>query len=598
MLEGGQGDRRRAADGIGLPGRLAQSQRVDDAFLGDDLDTPERSPQVLQLHEAAGQRLDRKALDVAELGRGFRGRRRRAVRVVPGVNRGHCGHGVAPVGLLESRNDSACPPVGRDQEKKQPFVRRELVRRDPLQRRSRSQRQSVDAALADALLQSFQMVGLNCHVALFRLPVSMSSDPINEAMRAPSARLDHPRPPGNMRAMELSIDKSYDTLRDEVRSFLESHRDLAVAAGVGARDAEQSAAWQKALVEGGWVGRTIPRDYGGFGAQPDLLEAIVIEEEFERAGVSLGMQNQGISMLVPTLLEYGNEEQKRQHIGTTLRAETIWCQGYSEPGSGSDLASLQTRGELRGDEYVINGQKIWTSTAHLADMMFALVRTEPDAGKHGGISYILLSMDTPGIEVRPLKTMTGESSFNEVFFTDVRVPRQNLVGNPGQGWEIATYLLRHERAMLGRTNQTESFLSSCVDVLRETGLIQDPVYRDRLVTLQGRALAMKYHSLRLLTNTLKKRGSGVSSLIVKLNGCQLNYDVCALAIDAMNERGILKAGSRRVRDDGAWQNNYMYALGLIIGGGTAQIQKNIISEVGLGMPREPKPAHAPTAKGA
>ena len=397
--------------------------------------------------------------------------------------------------------------------------------------------------------------------------------------------------------MELTIDSSYDTLRDEVRTFLQDHQDILVPAAVGGRDPDQLAAWQKALVENGWVGRTIPKDYGGFGAEPDLLSAIVIEEEFASAGASLGMQNQGISMLIPTLIHYGSEEQKQRHIGSTLSAETIWCQGYSEPGAGSDLASLTTRGVLDGDDYVINGQKIWTSTAAQADMMFALIRTEMDAGKHGGITYILLKTDTPGIEIRPLKTMTGDSTFNEVFFTDARVPRQNVVGSPGQGWEIATYLLRHERAMLGRTANTENFLRSCVEILEETDLLQDPIYRDRLVRLQGRVLAMKYHGLRLLTDTLKKRQSGVSSLIVKLNGCQLNYDVCALAIDALNERGILKVGSRRVRDQGAWQGNYMYALGLIIGGGTAQIQKNIISEVGLGMPREPKLAHA-TGRGA
>ncbi|MEM1245701.1 MAG: acyl-CoA dehydrogenase family protein [Acidobacteriota bacterium] len=392
--------------------------------------------------------------------------------------------------------------------------------------------------------------------------------------------------------MQLTIDASYEPLRNEVRSFLDAKKDVAISAAVGAKDPAAVAAWQKELVDSGWVGRTIPKEYGGYGADPDLLAAIVIEEEFAEAGVSLGMANQGISMLIPTLLQYASEEQKQSFIGPTLAAETIWCQGYSEPGSGSDLASLQTRGVLDGDEYVINGQKIWTSTAHEADMMFGLIRTEMDAGKHGGITYILLSMDTPGIEVRPLKTMTGESSFNEVFFTDVRVPRSNVVGVPGQGWEIATYLLRHERAMLGRTTQTETFLASCVDILRETGLLDDPLYRDRLMKVQGRTIAMKYHGLRLLTDTLKKRPSGVSGLITKLNGCQLNYDVCELAIDALNERGILKAGSRRVRDGGAWQGNYMYALGLIIGGGTAQIQKNIISEVGLGMPREPKVPNA------
>ena len=198
---------------------------------------------------------------------------------------------------------------------------------------------------------------------------------------------------------------------------------------------------------------------------------------------------------------------------------------------------------------MINGQKIWTSTAREADMMFCLVRTEPEAEKHAGISYILIDMKTPGIEVRPLKTMTGDASFNEVFFTNVRVPRENLVGDRGRGWEIATYLLRFERSMLGRSNQTETFLAGCIEVLGEAGLLDNPVYRDRLMRLEARVLAMKYHGLRLLTDRLRGRESGVSGLITKLNGCQLNYDLCALAIDAMGERGALKRGSRHVRDD-------------------------------------------------
>ena len=247
---------------------------------------------------------------------------------------------------------------------------------------------------------------------------------------------------------------------------------------------------------------------------------------------------------------------------------------------------------LDGDEYVINGQKIWTSGAREAEMMFALIRTEADAGKHGGISYLVLPMDTPGLDVRPLMTMTGDASFNEVFFTDVRVPATNVIGRPGQGWEVGTYTLRFERNMLGRSNATENYMAGCVDILRETGLIDSPVYRDRLLKLEGRVQAMKYHQLRLLTDRLKKRDSGAGGLIVKLNNCQLNYDVCDLAIDAMAERGVLRRGSKHVRDYGNWQRNYMYALGLIIGGGTAQIQKNIIGERGLGLPREPKPAVA------
>ncbi|REJ84704.1 MAG: acyl-CoA dehydrogenase [Acidobacteria bacterium] len=386
--------------------------------------------------------------------------------------------------------------------------------------------------------------------------------------------------------MDLDIGPEYDGLRQQVRSFLDRHRDLAVPAGPGSgATMEQRLAWQDLLVDGGWVGRTIPERYGGAGQQPDLLGDLVIEEEFRRAGVSQGIANQGISMFVPTLLHYGDEEQKQLWVEPTMRGRLLWCQGYSEPGSGSDLASLQTRGRRDGDDYVINGQKIWTSTAQIADMMFGLIRTEPEAGKHGGISYMVIPMQTPGIEVRPMRQMTGESDFNEVFFTDARVPAGNVIGEPGQGWEIGTATLRFERDMLGRSAQAETFLDGAERILRETGKIDHPVWRDRLMRLRARALAMKFHRYRMLTDRLRGRDSGASGLITKLNGCQLNYDICALAIDAMGERGILRRGSAHVRDDGEWQIQYMYALGLIIGGGTAQIQKNIIAQRGLGLPR-------------
>ena len=395
-----------------------------------------------------------------------------------------------------------------------------------------------------------------------------------------------------MPAMDVTLGEQYDSLRKEIREFLGAHKEQRISTELGAVSGPEGrkklAAWQRLLVDHGYVGRTVPKEFGGFGAEPDVLEALVIEEEFRTAGISLGMQNQGIGMFVPTLMHYGTDEQKRRYIGPTLRGEMIWCQGYSEPGSGSDLASLKTKGVLDGDFYVVNGQKIWTSTAKSADMMFALVRTEANAGKHAGITYMVLSMETPGLDVRPLKQMDGNQEFNEVFFTDVRVPRENVIAQPGQGWEVGTYTLRHERAMLGRPHQSERFYNNLVEVLRETGLITDPIFRDRLMELQGRLLAMKYHGLRLLTDTLKKRESGVGRLVVKLNGCQLNYDLCGLAIEALGTRGLLTRGSKHVRDHGAWQEQYMYALGLIIGGGTAQIQKNIISEVGLGMPREPK----------
>ncbi|MDR3511159.1 MAG: acyl-CoA dehydrogenase family protein [Caulobacteraceae bacterium] len=393
--------------------------------------------------------------------------------------------------------------------------------------------------------------------------------------------------------MDLAYGPKYEAFRDEVRAFLAAHKDQAPRGGeqtmAGGR------AWQKLLIEHGYAARTIPRAYGGYGAEPDILESRIIAEEFVAAGAPMGMANQGISMLVPTLLELGTEEQRKQWIGPTIRGEVIWCQGYSEPGSGSDLASLKTRASEDGDDFLINGQKIWTSTAHLADMIFCLVRTEPDAPKHQGISYLLFSMKTPGIEVRPLVTMTGAAEFNEVFFTDVRVPKSQIVGERGQGWQVANATLKHERGMLGDPNQAGSRLKALIELARtETvggeRLIDNPVWRDRLLKLQARVYAMEFHGLRLLTGRLKGEAPGLPGLIVKLMGCELNHQLAAFAIDALGELGVLYGESPHLRNHGNWQRNYMFDLGLIIGGGTAQIQKNIISERGLGMPREPKPA--------
>ncbi|MFQ5477909.1 MAG: acyl-CoA dehydrogenase family protein [Candidatus Binatia bacterium] len=389
--------------------------------------------------------------------------------------------------------------------------------------------------------------------------------------------------------MDLSFGPEYQAFRKRVRDFLDAYSERAPSSSMRVVEhGDRLLEWQKLLIEHGYAARTIPREYGGFGAEPDLLETIIIAEEFHAARVSQGIVGQGINMLVPTLLQYGTEGQKRRYVPPTIRGEMIWCQGYSEPDAGSDLASLRTSAVLEGDEFVINGQKIWTSTAEAADMMFIMVRTESDAPKHKGISYMVVSMDTPGIEVRPLRTMIGTANFNEVFLRDVRVPRSNLIGERGQGWEIGKTTLVHERNFLGSTSQTETMFQHCIDVLRDYGKLDDPVYRDRLMTLQARVLSMKYHALRLLTDKLKARSSGPAGLVTKLNGCQLNNDICALALDAMEEFGLLRGKSLHARERGVWQNQYMFQLGMIIGGGTAQIQKNIISEIGLGMPREPQ----------
>ncbi len=398
--------------------------------------------------------------------------------------------------------------------------------------------------------------------------------------------------------MDLEYGERYEAFRQKVRDFLEKHRPEETQPLLAERRREQRIRWLSLQIEHGYWGRTIPREYGGYGAAPDLLETVIMDEEFNRAGLVRGLPAQGPSMLVPTLLEHGSEEQKRRWIGPTLRSEVMWCQGYSEPGAGSDLASLQTVAREEGPDFVINGQKIWTSTADKADMMFALVRTEPEAPKHAGISYLLIPMDTPGIEVQPLRTMAGEigeNSFNQVFFREVRVPQTNVVGRRGEGWKIANTTLKHERNSLN-ANAEGLWIRLTRLMQRETvngsPAIANPVYRDRLMRLQARALSMKHHGMRMLTCSLRGESPGVAGLVTKLQNCQLNFDMAALALDVMGELGSLYDHAKYERERGFWQAHSFFSLGLIIGGGTAQIQKNIIAERGLGMPREPKPARA------
>ena len=394
--------------------------------------------------------------------------------------------------------------------------------------------------------------------------------------------------------MDLSLGPHYEEFRARVRGFLDAHAATAPRGILNLR-APETLAWQKTLIENGYAGRTIPREYGGYGAPADILEMRIIAEEFASAQIPQGLAGQGITMLIPTLLEFGTEAQREQFIAPTLRGELIWCQGYSEPNAGSDLASLKTHAVLDGDEWVINGQKIWTSTAHLADWMFCLVRTEPDKPKHEGISFLLLPMSTPGIEVRPLVTMTGDASFNEVFFTDVRVPAGQIIGRRGDGWKVANTLLGHERGMLGNPNLTLQRFNALVELMREetldgSRLIDNPVWRERLMQIQGRMMALRANDLRLLSARANGTTAPLAAMVVKLQGTELRHDLEGLAIDALGELGVLYRGSPLLRDSGYWQQHHMYFLGLIIGGGTSQIQKNIIAERGLGMPREPRAA--------
>tara|TARA_B100001173_G_scaffold87631_2_gene75329 strand:+ start:406 stop:1650 length:1245 start_codon:yes stop_codon:yes gene_type:complete len=352
--------------------------------------------------------------------------------------------------------------------------------------------------------------------------------------------------------------------------------------------------WQKILIKNGYFARSIPKEYGGYGGDIDIIKNRIIAAEFASNRIPSPMGGQGIDMLVPTLLELGTEEQKQQYIKPTLHGEMIWCQGYSEPNAGSDLASLQTKGELIDGNWVINGQKIWTSTAQYSQMMFCLVRTEPDAPKHAGISYLLIPMDTPGIEIRPLVDMTLNAGFNEVFFTDVTIPEANIIGKRGEGWAVANATLGHERGSLTDPNATMNRLNMLIDRMKQETIngekvINNPAYRDKLIKLQGKVMAFQSNSLRVLSAKLNQgQNVKMAGMIQKLIGTELRHELEGFGIDVMGELGTLYDGSPNLRDGGSWQFTYMYYLGLIIGGGTSQIQKNIISERGLGMPREPK----------
>ena len=403
--------------------------------------------------------------------------------------------------------------------------------------------------------------------------------------------------------MDLEYGPQYEDYKKEVQAFCDKYKGIQFSdtAKIPLTSNNKSGGpsmsrsdWQKTLIENGYFARSIPKEYGGFGGESDVIKSRIAATEFSNSGIPGPMGGQGIDMLVPTLLELGTEEQKNKYIKPTLYGEMIWCQGYSEPNAGSDLASLQTKGELIDDQWVINGQKIWTSTAQYSQMMFCLVRTEPEASKHAGISYLLVPMDTPGLEIRPLVDMTLKAGFNEVFFTDVTIPGDNIVGNRGEGWAVANATLGHERGSLANPNATMNRLNLLIDRMKKETingetLIENPIYRDRLLQLQGKVMAFQSHALRVLSAKLNPgQDVKVGKMIQKLIGTELRHELEGLGIDIMGELGTLYEDSPHLRDGGSWQFTYMYFLGLIIGGGTSQIQKNIISERGLGLPREPK----------
>jgi len=404
--------------------------------------------------------------------------------------------------------------------------------------------------------------------------------------------------------VNLEYSAEYQQFRDEVRRFLAEHwsaedaarqsdgDDVASYTG-GAPLDERATAFRKKAIERGYLYRHVPRRYGGSEQPPDPLKATIIAEEFRRARAPYEIMGQGPSMLVPTLLEHGTEAQKERFISGTLLGSIRWCQGYSEPGAGSDLASLRTRAVLEGDYWVVNGQKIWTSSAQTANWMFALVRTEPDQPKHDGISYLLIEMSTPGIDVRPLRQMTGDADFNEVFLENVRVPAANIVGKRGQGWIVSRSTLKHERALIGGAHLTRRAFDGLVMLARALErqgrpTIEDPLVRNRLVELEARLLANEYQGYRLLTMSARGEEHGRAGMVMKLASTQLGYDIAKRAMDVIGDKALLAVGEPTAPAMGMFGSAYMWSLGVLIAGGAANIQRNIIAERGLGLPRDGK----------
>jgi len=381
--------------------------------------------------------------------------------------------------------------------------------------------------------------------------------------------------------------------RAEARSWLTQHATLITAATPrrspwgGVDEAEHVKAckqWQHTLYDGGWAGITWPKAYGGRGAS--AIEAAIFNQEQAKFDVSAGIFAVGIGMVGPTLIAHGTDEQKERYLDRMLRGEEVWCQLFSEPGAGSDLAGLGTRAVRDGDEWVVNGQKVWNSGAHFSDLGILLARTDPSQPKHRGITYFLVDMKTPGIDVRPLRQITGVAHFNEVFLTDVRIPVDNVVGQPNGGWGIAQTTLANERTLIGGSGGGGLGFAALADLARTMHRSADPVIRQELAAAYSRFQILRFLGYRVQTAISQGRMPGPESSVMKLFVSQHLARTGDL-ICAVEGMAATLAGSDSP-DDGFWLGQFLNQWASRLGGGTDQIQRNIIGERVLGLPGEPR----------
>ena len=404
--------------------------------------------------------------------------------------------------------------------------------------------------------------------------------------------------------MDISYPPETDAFRTEVRGFLAEALPPDWQ-GIGALGEEAAWAfardWRQRLAERGYLSLTWPEQYGGRALSK--LHQVVLMEELALAGVPFGLPQDtfGVKMLANTLLRWGTEEQKRHFLPRILSGEDTWCQGYSEPDAGSDLASLKTRAVREGEEWVIDGQKVWTSGAHHSDWIFVLARTNRDAPRHRGISFLLVPLDQPGVEVRPFRMMSGQLHFNEVFFNGARTRSDLVVGGVDNGWTVAQSLLGVERGEEAATNPIlfRAEVERLVELARLYGKDKDPVIRQRIAWCWSKVEIMRYLGYRILTGWLKGAEPGPESSIAKLYWSEYHTKVTDLAMDIMGLHGQVPAGrpplrTYRTDDPGAanssasWSTTYLIARSGTIYAGTSQVQRNILAEKVLGLPREPR----------
>ena len=394
--------------------------------------------------------------------------------------------------------------------------------------------------------------------------------------------------------MKLSFSPEDEKFREEVATWLNENltgefEQLKFRGGPGDEHMfpEERKKWEQKLAEGGWTCVGWPKEYGGRGCS--IEQQVIFNEEYARAGAPGHVGHIGEGLTGPTIIAFGTEEQKKKYLPGIVAGKELWCQGYSEPGAGSDLANVKTKARFDEEKgkWIINGQKVWTSLAHESDYVFVIARTDPDSVAHKGLGFFLMKMDQPGIEVRGIEQLTGTSEFNEVFFDDAECDAGDIVGEPGKGWAVAMGLLGFERGVstLGQQMQFQNELNQIIDIAKQNGAAKDPVIRQRIADAHVGLKIMRYNSMRMLSGgedgSLQKE-----ALIYKLFWATWHRDLGELAMDVLGpEAEIIESGPYNLT---RLQSMYLFVRSDTIYGGTNEIQRNIIAERGLGMPKEPK----------